>query len=228
MFISCRVFGQTDVYNKAWKALNENKWSDASQLLQDAQKDPVSARDAYLTHLYLEAYKGNESEIKDFSKFVYSDNNNAYPYIYALWFNSAVAGNYGKKQSDHQLDLLKQLIDDKKAPGTLVGAANYQMGMHYLYSNDFEKAQRYYSNVGNIKNWQYAGPFENLSKSGYYKSYGPYEQPSPDAVFKSITNADIKWFVPADEIKDGWTPVVYQINKVTAVSYAQNFVNSPC
>ncbi|TMI74848.1 MAG: DUF3857 domain-containing protein [Bacteroidetes bacterium] len=224
---SYHAFGQNS-YEQAWARLNENKWDEASNLLLAAQKDPASAKDAYITRLYLDAYKGKDKEVKDFYKTIYSPaTDNPYPYIYALWFNPAVAGDYGKKTSDHQLDLLNQLLSDPKAPGTLVAAANYQMGMHYLYSNDFDKADRYYSNVGNIRNWQYTGPFENLSKSGYYKNYGPYDQPGPDAVFKSVTNADVKWFVPSSEIRDGWTPVAYQINKHTAVSYAQNFVSSP-
>lgn len=225
-FFTSYVFAQTS-YDKAWKALNENKWGEATKLLQEARKDPASARDAFMSNLYLEAYKGKESEIKDFGPAVYAGTENPYPYIYALWFNEAVAGAYGKKDGEHQLKLLNQLINDEKAPGTLSAAANYQLGMHYLYSNDFDKVEKYYSAVGNIRNWQYTGPFENLSQSGHYKEYGPVQNPGQDAVFKSITNADIKWFVPAAEIKDGWTPVSYQISKYTAVAYAQNFVNSP-
>ncbi|HSV11972.1 MAG TPA: transglutaminase domain-containing protein, partial [Hanamia sp.] len=139
----------------------------------------------------------------------------------------AVLGSYGKKTSANQLKLIDQLIADQKAPGTLVAAGNYQKGMHCLFSADFEKAQTYYNEVGNIKNWQYAGPFENLSESGFYKDYGPLEHPEPTAVFKSVTNADVKWFTPPVEAKDGWTPVIYQFNKNTAVIYAQNFVTSP-
>ena len=122
---------------------------------------------------------------------------------------------------------MDQLITDQKAPGTLVAAANYQKGMHFLFSGDFDKAQSYYNAIGNIKNWQYTGPFENLSESGFYKDYGPLEHPEPTAVFKSLSNADVKWFAPANEIKDGWTPAIYQFNKSTAVIYAQNFVTSP-
>lgn len=227
LFISCHLFGQTAAYENAWKSLNENKWAEASQWLNTALNDNAVARDAYITKLYLESYSGNEEKIKDFYKSIYTGTPDSYPYIYALWFNQFVAGAYGKKQADHQLTLLNQLTKDDKAPGTLVAAANYQMGMHYLFSNDAAKSDRYYAAIGNIKNWQYTGPFENLSKSGHYKNYGPYEQAGTDAIFKSASNADIKWFAPPSEIKDGWTPLCYQVNSTTAVAYVQNFVNSP-
>jgi tetratricopeptide (TPR) repeat protein len=119
------------------------------------------------------------------------------------------------------------LIADQNAPGTLAAAANYQKEMHFLFSSDFDKLSFYSDKIGNIRNWQFTGPFENLSESGFYKNYGPLEHPEPDAIFKSLTNADVKWFTPSEEAKDGWTPVSYQFNKNSAVVYAQNFVTSP-
>lgn len=221
-------FCQNNAYDKAWQALNENKKTEAAQFLSQAINDPASYEDAYITNIYLKTYNGNENTINDFAKSFYTKSKNTYPYIYALWFNDALLGQYGKKSYDYQLKLIDQLIADDKAPGTLVSAANYQKGMNFLFSANFKKAQPCYDAMGSIKNWQYAGPFENLSQSGFDKTYGPVEHPEPDAKFKSITNADLKWFTPPAENNDGWTPVCYQFNnKQTAVVYAQNFVNSP-
>lgn len=225
LLISIRFSGQ-NAYENAWKALNENKWSEASQFLSVALKDNAQSRDAYMTNLYLETYKGNGDEITDFHKVIYDGTADAYPYLYALWFNSFVAGEIGKKHFSHQLDLLNRLIKDEKAPGTLAAAANYHLGMHYTFANQYEKSGPYYSSMGSIHNWQYTGPFENLSKSGHYKSYGPYEHPEPGANFKSISNATITWFTPTVESSNGWNSVAYQVNRSTAVVYTQTFVNS--
>ncbi|MEO6611733.1 MAG: DUF3857 domain-containing protein [Chitinophagaceae bacterium] len=219
--------GGQNNYDKAWDFLNQNKWTDASASLTEAKRDPATSTDAYITQLYLDAYHGKETEITDFASFFYPATSNPYPYTYALWMNQAVSGGYGKKRFPHQLKLLNSLLTDGKTPGTLVASANYQMGMHYLFSNEFDKSEKYYQEVGNIRKWQYTGPFENISHSGFYKDYGPLSHPEPGAVFKSLTNADVKWFTPADEIKDGWNPVIYQFNNNTAVVYAQNFVTSP-
>ncbi len=220
------IFAQNDPYQKAWQALNENKRSLAKELLQEAMAAPATFEDAYITHLYLKAYDGKEGEVTDFDKNFFKKAANPYPHTYALWFNKAVMGSYGKKSLDHQTRLMELLLEDEKAPGTLVAAANYHKGMDALFSANFNKMQRYFDAVGNIRNWQYTGPFENISGSGIYKEFGPLAHPEPSATFTSSSNADVSWFTPSEEIKDGWTPVSYQFNRSTAVVYAQNFVTA--
>lgn len=220
------VFAQTTDYEKGWQALNENKSKEAEAHFAKAMTNPATFADAYIASIYLKGYTGKESSVTDFGDAFYSKVANPYPYIYALWFNSAVLGGYSKKEFPHQEELAKRLIADEKAPGTLNEAANYHMGMHHLYSNEIKKAKNYYESIHTIRNWQYVGPFENLSQSGFYKNYGPLEHPEATAVFKSLTNADVKWFTPSTEIYDGWIPLCYQFNRETAVTYAQNFVQS--
>src|SRR5215212_3744224 len=179
----CSSYSQTN-YEKAWKALNENNRKDAEQFLKQAINETASYGDAYITGLYLKTYNGKSEEITDFGQTFYNKSENPYPYIYALWFNDAVLGAYGKKNYDHQLKIIDKIIADEKAPGTLVGAANYQKGVNLLFSAEFGKMQRYFDAVGSIQNWQFTGPFENLSESGFFKNYGPLEHPEPAAVFK--------------------------------------------
>ncbi len=227
-FLTLVITGSAqDNYRQAWDALNNADRTKAIRLMQEVMNEkPVSA-DKFITNLYLKTYNGQETTVTDFDAAFYDKTANPYPYIYALWFNNGLLGTYGKKKFPHQLRLIDKLIADPKAPGTLVGAAHYQKGMHLLFSNDIDDAQKEYDKVGNIRNWQYVGPFENLSESGFYKEYGPLNHPGPDAVFASNTNAAIKWFAPAAEIRDGWTPTSFQVDKRTAVVYAQTFVNAP-
>ncbi len=220
------IFAQTNPYEIAWKYLNENNRPEAEKSLQKAMENSSYYDDAFITDLYLKTYNRKEDEVKNFINSFYKKSANPYPYIFALWSNKAVAGAVGKKTSGSEVELLNTILSDKNAPGTLVAAANYNEKMHYLFSGEFQKSQSYSEAVGNIKDWQFVGPFENLSQSGFYKDYGPLEHPEPNAVFKSISNADIKWFTPQIESKDGWTPIVYQFNKATAVVYAQSFVSS--
>jgi tetratricopeptide (TPR) repeat protein len=225
VFVST-AYGQNS-YEKAWELLNKNNWTEAGKLLEDAKKDPANFADAYASSIYLHSYTGRETEVQDFHSAFYSKVSNPYPYIYAGWSNHAVIGPSGKKQFPRQLEMLELLIKDEKAPGTLSASANYQLGLHYLFSNQFKKAQPFFDNVGGIKNWQYTGPFENISQSGFYKDYAAYEHPEPTALFKSNTNADVKWFLPPVETREGWLPVCYQFNNTTAVVFAQNFITSP-
>lgn len=225
IFISFSARSQ-NAYKEAWDYLNKNNWTSASNSLTDALRDPASSADAFITNIYLQSYRGQEDDIKDFAGSFYKKVSNPYPYIYALWFNDAVLGPSGKKNYPHQLALLNQLLDDPKLPGTLHASINHQVSMHYLFSNEISKSRTFINDIGVIHNWQFAGPFENISQSGYYKDYGPLSNPKPDAVFKSLTYADVKWFTPASELQDAWTPATYQFENSTAVIYAQTFVMS--
>ncbi len=122
----------------------------------------------------------------------YKKSTDPYPYIFALWSNKAVVGASWQKNTREEVDLMNDLVADKNAPGTLVAAANYNEKMHYLFSGEFEKTKSFSDAIGNIKEWQFAGPFENLSQSGFYKDYGPLEHPEPTAVFKSIIQCRCK------------------------------------
>jgi len=213
-------------YEQAWAALNRNDRKLAQNVLDKAGTEGENSADRYITDIYLKSYDGKDTEITDFDKAFYDRVENPYPYIYALWFNNAVFGDYGKKKYAHQLKLMDKLLADPNAHGTLVAAAYYQKGIHLQYSNSFDQAQNEFRNVGNLKNWQYVGPFENLSHSGFYKDYGPLEHPDNKTEFTSSSSAKVKWFAPTEEIQDGWNPVVFQFNKRTGVVYAQTFVTS--
>ncbi|MCO5234711.1 MAG: DUF3857 domain-containing protein [Chitinophagaceae bacterium] len=226
--LTCFVaHAQTNFYKEAWNALNKNDRTAAGELLQKAMSVEVTAGDAFITNIYLQTYNGRQAGIKDFESQFYRKAGNPYPYIYALWFNKAVLGAYGRKTYPWQLSLMDKLLTDKKAPGTLVAAANYQKVLHLVFSGEVEKSAPYGEAVGTIQNWQLTGPFENLSGSGFYKECGPEQHPEPGAVFKSLSNAEVKWFTPSDEIKEGWIVLSNNFDKSTAVVYAQSFVQSP-
>ncbi len=211
-------------YDQVWAALNSNDHSKAQTYIQET--DGEKRADSYITQIYLKSYSGKQMQITDFDNAFYDQVSNPYPYIYALWFNDALLGQYGKKRYTHQLKLIDKILADPNAHGTLVASSHYQKGHHYSFSSNFEQANKEFAQVGNLRNWQYVGPFENLSHSGFYKNYGPLEHPDGKAEFVSSTNAKVKWFSPTVEIQDGWNPVIFQFNKQTAVVYAQTFINS--
>lgn len=214
-------------YDAVWGALNAGNNKNANELIKQAMEDPSTFADSYITNIYLQSYQGGEEKITDFEKTFYQKVDNPYPYIYALWFNASMLGEYGKKRYPHQIATIDKLLNDSKAPGNLVAATSYQKGMHYLSSNDFKNSALEFMKVGNIKNWQYVGPFENLSGSGFNKNYGPLEHPESTAEFTIKGNTKVKWFVPTTEIQDGWTPFDFHFNSSAGVIYAQTFVDSP-
>lgn len=224
LFASATVFAND--YQKAWEALARNDRKAARQLLEKALKDPATATDAALTLLYIETLDGHEDEAVAHWNKALKSLKDPYPYYFPLWFNGGVGGQYGRK-SDDNLKFLKNLLDDPKCPGTYKAAAQYALGHHYLTKSDFDDMKKSWSGGTNVAQWQFVGPFDNLSGSGFEKNYPPIAQPEPSAMFKSTYNADIQWFTPKIQDPEGWITPGYFVRYNTGITYAQSFVTAP-
>ena len=214
-------------YDKAWEALHENNRKQALEYLEKAMNDPALVVDAYLTYIYLKTFEGNDQSVKDFDEKILNKVKDPNPYLFALWFNEAALGGYGKKTEKRQLELIKEILADNRFNGSLRSAAHYFNGLSLLDSKEFEKAKKEWGQMGSVTQWQLVGPFENLSRSGFDKSYGPLEHPEKDAAFKSLTNALVKWFSPPHTNNDGWFFIQPHLPNRTAVTYAQSFIDIP-
>ena len=214
-------------YDKAWEALQKNDRKQASEYLQKAIKNPETATDAYITSILLKEFEGANETSDQFHEMVLGKVKDANPYLFALWFKDAVVGQYGKKTNKGQLELLDQIWSWKDINGSLKAASKYVLAMHFLTSNQFENAKGEWAKMGSLSNWQLVGPFENLSGSGFYKTYGPLEHPEETANFKSVTKASIQWFTPSNISKEGWVFLNSHVPENTAITYAQTFVYAP-
>ena len=226
-FLLFHVVGFANDYDKAWEALRKNDRKQAIAYLEKALKDPATAADAYITSIFLKEFDGGKSINGHFNDMVMDKVKDVNPYLFAMWFNNAVLGQYGKKTSKEQLELLDQIGKRADINGSLKAASKYVLGMHFLNSNQFEKAKPEWLKMGSLGDWQLAGPFENLSGSGFYKSHGPLEHAEATADFKSSGNALIRWFKPSKINEDGWIFLHSHIPDITAVTYAQTFVYVP-
>lgn len=220
-------FASANDYEEAWKALHKNDRQTARTLLQKAMQNASTSVDAYLTYIYLQTFEGKEGEDKDFNPKIYGKVPDANPYIYSLWFNGSVLGTYGKKKP-HQMQLLDKVTNDPAINGSLKSAAHYVKATHYLFGNDFAAANKEWKQMQSAGPlWQLAGPFDNLSGSGFYKNYGPLEHPEAGASFTSAQGAKISWFSPPVMTMEGWTFPFAHIRYNTAIVYAQAFVQAP-
>lgn len=225
LFFSISVFANN--YEEAWKALNRNDRSAAKQFLEKAFNDPVNAVDAYITYMYLLSFEGKDGKITEFIPNVYSKLNDPNPYVYALWFQQGVLGDYGKKTAVQQ-NLLDKILSDGKCNGSIISAAHYVQSWAYLASADIPESVTEAEKMGSVGPlWQLVGPFDNVAGSGFEREPGPLQHPESSAIFKSADNADIKWFTPTVMNKDGWTFPYAHIRYSTAVLYAQEFIYAP-
>lgn len=237
MFIRCTVLcvllnviflpSFANDYEDAWKALHNNDTKTAEKLLLQAMNDPATGVDAYITYIFLRTFEGKESEASDYISRVYEKLDDPNPYTFALWFNGAALGDYGKK-AGRQAQLLDRLLTDSRNNGSIRAAAHYFKAMHFQFSNDFSKAEKEWQKIGAAGPlWQLAGPFDNLSGSGYYKDYGPLQHPEANAQFTSVSNATIGWFTPTVMNTEGYSFPYPHFRRNTAIIYAQSFVYAP-
>jgi tetratricopeptide (TPR) repeat protein len=215
-------------YDQAWKALEKNDRKTANLYLAKAMKNPATTTDAFLTYIFMQDFEGKADKVTDFIPKVYDKVSDPNPYVYAMWFNDAALGNYGKKTQQQQLQLLERILNDPKINGSLKASARYFKGSHYQASMDFAGAHKEWDQIGAVEpKWQLVGPFDNLSGSGFNKDFGPLQHPEPDSKFTAATNASISWFVPQNISNDGWVFPQPHFRHTNSVLYAQTFVNSP-
>ncbi len=217
---------QADEYDDAWEAINSNDRKKAVELLLKATKNPKRAVDAYMTLIALNYFDGKEVESTPYFEKVLETAENPYTYAYAIWFNEAVSGEYGKK-SKVQQKFLEKCLSDAKADGTIKAAAHYGLASHNLTSNKLSEAIKEWKKMGAIDKWQLVGAFDNVSSSGFDKDYPPISQPEPTAKFTSANNATVEWFTPQTLGFDSWVFPSNYIKESDMVTYSQSFVNFP-
>ncbi|MDB5280152.1 MAG: hypothetical protein JWR61_5107 [Ferruginibacter sp.] len=212
-------------YDDAWNAIHKKNYKEAKALLQKGIKNPATALDSYCTLLYLQTYLGKETEIEGLIKEI-TANADKNAYLYSLWFNGSVLGQYSKKQA-YQLNLLNQIEKDNSFNGSIRQAAKYVKAMHAVFSNDYASAEKEWKQINSVQEWQFAGPFENLSGSGFNMQPEPLADAGAESVFNGMNNVEVKWFKPSEFSYEGWVFCYPFIQQSSAIEYAQAFVYVP-
>ncbi|SFW80898.1 DUF3857 domain-containing protein [Chitinophaga sancti] len=214
-------------YEKAWEALHKNDKVHAYELFRKTLKsDPAHRQNAYAALMLMENFDGRGDSFLSKYPAPFTTITDLNPYTYALWFLGGVLGTYDIKKGP-QLDNLNTVISDPRFHGSLHAAAKYFKGFHYSQSRHDAESRDFFNQIGALGNWQFAGPFDNISGSGFNKDYGPLKEPAAGKGFTSYNNTHIDWFKTVVNEYDGWIFVESLFPAANAVGYAQTFVNSP-
>lgn len=223
------VFATSDLLasplDKVWQALEKQDIELARLELNKLISQPETQTDATITLILLNTLEEKGKNL-NIMQDVLPKIENPSPYLFSLWFDNAVVYDYRKKDED-RLSFIKGFLNDNRLNGSIKAASNYVMGMHYLFANNISAAHKTWNKVQSIKDWQFVGPFDNTSGSGFDKNYGPLDHPEPEAKFVSKTNYNMHWFTPRNIQKDPWVSPIYHVPADEGVVYAQTFVNNP-
>lgn len=210
---------------KAWEAFENKDRVAARKYLEEARKDAASEVDATMALILLNELEAQTGNL-DLTKSIFDKWKNPSAYLYSIWFQEAVVAGYSKKDKAHEA-FIKEILKSDQVNQSIKGGANYILGFHHNMSNDFKEAYKVWDQVNTLKDWQFVGPFDNSSGSGFDKNYKPISEPAPSAKFVSKTNSDVHWYTPAYPQLDPWMSTIFHFPSTEAIVYAQTFVNSP-
>jgi len=218
------AFAQSKLDN-AWEAFFNNKADTAKLLFNQAIQQNNNPGDALLgLSLLAQTAQAPHQAFSYFQKF-YAQSNNPAPYVYALWVTPSIFQDFGKRTPD-ELTFLKQVAENNTYDGMMAAMANSMTGKHYEASNQTEKSVEAFNKIGAIDNWQITGEFENISTSGFDRTYPVIDHPEAGAMFTTKTGAKAGWHTITDTRNDKWLDYTYYSDADNSVIFSQTFVKS--
>ncbi|WP_443945097.1 tetratricopeptide repeat protein [Pedobacter sp. AW1-32] len=218
------VKAQTEI-NQAWESFFKNDRKSARNLFTSLTQKPETAKPANLSlSLMAELDQSGEQSFDYFKKF-YDQSDHPEPYILSLWSSYPLVTTYGATSPKH-LEFYNSLLK-KKLDGTIYAMANSRIGSYYEGKKKYDLADKAYQQIGSIDNWAITGEFENISTSGFDKTYGVLQKPQADAVFTGKRNLTFGWRKVPFQKHNKWFDFTYYSNYENALVFAQNFVQSP-
>lgn len=218
-----QLFAQTNLHD-AWKAFFENNRASARSLFTQASSQPESKSEALLGLSLLAQMDRPATESFDFFKKFYQQSQNPQPYIYALWTTPSINETFAKKSAD-QLTFLRALTQQKDYDGAIAAMAYSMIGNHYQSSKNIALTKEF-ANIGSVDNWAITGDFQNISTSGFDKSYETLSHPENNATFKNKNGISFAWHTVPYIRHDKWFDFQYYANADDAIFFAQSFIKS--
>lgn len=208
---------------QGWTALTQNKMSEAQKAFESCLQDAETKEQAYLSLalLYQSINKPQEA-FNAFQQF-FRISKNPYPALYAVWTSDLS----GRSLPEKQLPFIQEILARPDVDGTIKAMCYGQLGDYYEEKAEFEKAKKYYQQIGAIQKWQLIGSFENVSASGFDKDFGVLAQPEPTASFTNKYGAPIKWYDCNAPRNDQWLDFDFHFAAKNGIQYAQTFCTAP-
>jgi hypothetical protein len=209
----------------AWQAFFTNNRANARTLFTGAADQQGSKGEALLGLSLLAQMDKPSTEAFDYFKKFYAQSKDPQPYIFALWTTPSINESFGKKSAD-QLAFLRLLTQQKDYDGTITAMAYSMLGNHYQSIKKPLLADKEFANVGSLDNWAITGEFQNISTSGFDKSYETLTHPDDNATFKNKNGVNFAWHTVPYIRHDKWFDFTYYTDADDAIEFAQSFIRS--
>jgi len=203
---------------QGWKLLVDNKPMEAEDIFSRNAKD----KDKIVAG---EAYRGL-SEVASFL----GENDDAARYAFLSCmadqqtnlFSAGILKTYpfGHSASGARIKEGYSLLEDLYKKQTIYsGEFNDVLASRYLNDGKVKKAQRIVNSMGSIRNWMMIGPFDNISNSGFNKTYPPEEEIDFSKTYDAKDGNLAKWAPLSNIAATGWIFLENHSSAVNAVFY---------
>jgi len=226
LLISAGAVAQQSSYEKAWVSFVVNDLDSARIYFNEAAKEePNRPESLLMLSIIADIFNSEEEAFDYFIRFTETvDDINPY---FSAYFHPQLIGFSGEKRTKSMVNYLTQLYQSGKMGLTERGNIAEILAFHYYHSNDMKKANEYFSAINSLTEWQIAGVFENISQSGFDKTFGPVGITSADSLFTDKFNNKVQWFKMIETRTGKWNDFVNHFYTDNSVIYAQTFCYSP-
>lgn len=215
--------------DSAWAMLGENKIMQAEQLFQQAVKENNRDVRPYLALSYLmQLIEKNDEAWNYYEKSLYRVPD-PYPYIFAaiMTGRGELLANEEQQEDRGLMKWMPRLCEKADSAGILRAGALEILGRYEQDYDDIDDAIEYFNRQNAIEKWTLAGPFENISASGFDKVFEPEEKFDPESKMSGKIGIPVEWF-DVDKIRlDKWIDMQRYFPQDESVFYGNVFFYSP-
>jgi len=216
---------QKRLLDSAWTKLLDNEPIAAREIFRNVtgEKEPRISAQAYRGLGVVEAFLGNNylsglcfidafSSDKDLLRF------SARPDFYLS------EGNLANPEYKKRDEVLLKLASSN---GLFNGWYQDALLQRYLNDGELKKAQKMLKKMGVITDWQFIGPFDNISNCGIAKKYEPEINRDYSREYEGKNGNSVKWHKLQMLTPNGWVFIKNHGTEENAVYYFHCTINSP-
>jgi tetratricopeptide (TPR) repeat protein len=214
-----------DLVKSAWDAWSQNDRLSTEKYFTQALTDESSAFRARLGLTYLYQLMENPQTAWLHYQKAIELAEDPEPYLYAGMIASRMYAIRNQKKSG--IMNLYQRLSETGRHSTLRASASEMVGRYLEEHAEPEKAAKYYSRLQAITDWMVIGPFDNISASGFDRTFPPELEMNPKAEYSGKNDIPVFWFPIQRCRHDRWIDFRRYFPNNEAVFYANTFIQSP-
>jgi tetratricopeptide (TPR) repeat protein len=208
------------------EALADGRNAEAEQMLERIVNTDERNGRAHVLLMFIRMRQGRHDEaFRSFRK-AYEVSPHRLAFLYAMMNSPMFMGRESILRPAPR-EFLIQCLKESDSTGVVHANIHQKLGWACRMTNQPDEAARHFAAVNSITDWAAIGPFENLSNSGYHKTYGPEKSVDLSARYTGRSGTSVTWFVPKHFRPDNWFDVTRHFPNRRGVYYMYCAVYSP-